>query len=154
MATSIPNSRSARCGDSACSHSDWPTAVTASQWLAVYGVASSAWTLDEGTAAYNEDFEQKAHFDAAANGNNKDYRYLCYGRCYSILNHLCFRLTWNGKSTLMCTEFSLCLGMLWCAGVWKVREVVGPSPSSVIAWTSSLYRLPGCMSDSTRILRS
>lgn len=99
--------------------------------MAVYGAASSAWTLDEGIAAYDEDLKHKVHFDAVVNGDSKDH--LCYGRYDIKPSTVCIRLNWNSKSILRCTEFSLCLGMLWCAGVWKVREVVGPSPSSVMA---------------------
>lgn len=48
----------------------------------------------------------------------------------------------------------LCFRMLWCAGVWKVRMVAGPSPSAVMAWTSSLYRLAGWRPDTSRVLLS
>lgn len=48
----------------------------------------------------------------------------------------------------------LCFRMLWCPGVWKVRLVAGPSPSAVMAWTSSLYRLAGWRPDTSRVLLS
>lgn len=73
-ATSVPTSQPSRCGDSA----RWPAAVTASRGLAVYVAVSSDWSLDEGTAADKEDSEHKAHFHAAAKGDNKDS--LCNGR--------------------------------------------------------------------------
>lgn len=53
-----------------------------------------------------------------------------------------------------CFNLLLCSKVLWYPGVWKVLLVVGPSPSVVMACTSSLYKLAGCRPDTTRTLPS